>query len=119
MAGTAGALRAHRACQATEGVAPVRYGWSRATCSPTRAVPAGRPSRARVVARADQGCGGGARRFHASRHTCATLLLNQGVPSNVVSAILGHANLGITSDIYAKVDNDTKRRALAVLAPAA
>lgn len=53
------------------------------------------------------------RRMYASRHTAATLLLEQGVPLEVVSAILGHASLSITADIYAKVTQDAKRRALA------
>ncbi len=35
------------------------------------------------------------------RHTCATLLLQQGVPLKVVSEILGHASTAITGDIYA------------------
>lgn len=46
--------------------------------------------------------GVGRRRFHASRHTAATLMLNAGVPLEVVSRILGHASLSITSDVYAK-----------------
>lgn len=57
----------------------------------------------------------GRRRFHATRHTAATLMLNAGVPLEVVSAILGHAGLAITSDVYAKVTADTKRRALEAL----
>lgn len=54
----------------------------------------------------------GRRRFHASRHTAATLMLNAGTPLEVVSAILGHAGLAITSDVYARVTADTKRKAL-------
>jgi integrase len=46
--------------------------------------------------------GVGRRRFHASRHTAATVLLNADVPLEVVSKILGHSRLAITSDIYAK-----------------
>ena len=46
--------------------------------------------------------GVGRRRFHASRHTAATLMLNAGVPLEVVSRILGHASYAITSDVYAK-----------------
>jgi integrase len=57
----------------------------------------------------------GVRRFHASRHTAATLMLERGVPLEVVSAILGHASLAITSDIYARVGADAKRRGLAAL----
>jgi integrase len=51
-------------------------------------------------------------RFHASRHTCATLLLDQGVALEIVSAVLGHANLNVTASIYAEVTQDSKRRAL-------
>jgi integrase len=50
-------------------------------------------------------------RFHASRHTAATLMLNAHVPLEVVSATLGHAGLFITSDIYAKVRPDLQRTA--------
>lgn len=56
--------------------------------------------------------GVGRRRFHASRHTAATLMLADGVPLEVVSAVLGHASLAITADIYAKVGADAKRAAL-------
>jgi integrase len=37
---------------------------------------------------------------HALRHSCATLLLSQGVPLPVVSRILGHSSVRITMDIY-------------------
>lgn len=53
----------------------------------------------------------GKRRFHASRHSAATLMLNAGVPLEVVSATLGHAGLFITSDIYAKVRPALQRTA--------
>lgn len=51
-------------------------------------------------------------RLHAARHTAAVLMLEQGVPLEVVSAILGHASLSITMDIYGHVGMDAKRRAL-------
>jgi integrase len=60
-------------------------------------------------------CSTHVRRFHASRHTAATLLLDRGVPLEIVSAILGHASLGITADIYARVSDDLKRRGLAAV----
>jgi integrase len=47
--------------------------------------------------------GVGRRRFQARRHTAATLMLNNGVPLEVVSKTLGHAGLAITADAYAKV----------------
>jgi integrase len=55
--------------------------------------------------------GVGRRRFHASRHTAATLMLNNGVPLEVVSNTLGHAGLAITADVYAKVRPELQRRA--------
>jgi integrase len=55
--------------------------------------------------------GVGRRRFHASRHTAATLMLNNGVALEVVSATLGHAGLAITSDVYAKVRPELQRTA--------
>lgn len=57
----------------------------------------------------------GDRRFHATRHTAATMLLDEGVALEVVSAILGHASIKITADVYARVTQDAKRRALAAL----
>jgi integrase len=55
--------------------------------------------------------GVGRRRFHASRHTAATLMLNNGVPLEVVSKTLGHAGLAITADVYAKVRPELQRKA--------
>lgn len=42
-------------------------------------------------------------RLHDLRHTHATLLLQAGVPINVVSQRLGHANVTITLDVYSHV----------------
>jgi integrase len=39
-------------------------------------------------------------RFHDLRHTYATLALQAGIHAEVVSGILGHANIGITLDTY-------------------
>jgi integrase len=55
--------------------------------------------------------GVGRRRFHASRHTAATLMLNNGVALEVVSKTLGHAGLTITADVYAKVGAKLQRTA--------
>ncbi|MCP3987692.1 MAG: site-specific integrase [Actinomycetia bacterium] len=62
-------------------------------------------------------CSTSVRRFHASRHTVATLLLEAGVALEVVSAILGHSSIGVTANIYAKVRSDLKRRGLEALTP--
>jgi integrase len=42
-------------------------------------------------------------RFHDLRHTCATLLLGEGVNAKVVSEMLGHASITITLNIYSHV----------------
>jgi len=42
-------------------------------------------------------------RFHDLRHTCATLLLREGVNVKVVSEMLGHASTTITLNIYTHV----------------
>jgi integrase len=42
-------------------------------------------------------------RFHDLRHSCATLLLAQGVPARMVQDILGHSAIRVTMDTYAHV----------------
>jgi integrase len=117
VAGTAEALREHRRRQAAEQLAlgplwtNTGHVFTTSTGTPLDPRNVNRwwsalCERARV----------GHRRFHAARHTAATLLLEEGVPLEVVSAVLGHAGLAITADVYAKVGMDAKRRALATLA---
>jgi integrase len=55
------------------------------------------------------------RRFYCTRHTAATLMLNNGVKLEVVSKILGHAGLAITSDVYAEVQEELQRDAATVM----
>ncbi len=43
------------------------------------------------------------RRFHDLRHSCATLLLVQGVSPRVVMDVLGHSQIGLTMNTYAHV----------------
>jgi integrase len=42
-------------------------------------------------------------RFHDLRHTCATLLLKQGVNSKFVQDLLGHADASLTLNVYSHV----------------
>lgn len=44
--------------------------------------------------------------FHISRHTCATLLMQQGLQITTIQKILGHTKIS-TSMIYAEVTKDT------------
>lgn len=50
-------------------------------------------------------------RMHDLRHTCATLLLSQGVPVKVVSEMLGHASVSITLGTYSHVLPDMQESA--------
>ncbi|WP_326645771.1 tyrosine-type recombinase/integrase [Streptosporangium sp. NBC_01755] len=57
-------------------------------------------------------------RFHGLRHTCVTLLLNLGVPPQVVRDIVGHSDIKVTMTIYAHVSHNDKRNALGKLGDA-
>ena len=52
-------------------------------------------------------------RFHDLRHTCATLLLNDGVPLHTVSRLLGHSQIAITADTYGHLVPDAAGEAAA------
>jgi integrase len=45
----------------------------------------------------------GTTRFHDLRHTCATLLLKQGVHVKYVQELLGHADISLTLNVYSHV----------------
>jgi integrase len=42
-------------------------------------------------------------RFHDLRHTCATILLRQGVNPEYVQELLGHADISLTLNVYSHV----------------
>ncbi len=42
-------------------------------------------------------------RFHDLRHTCATLLLRQGVNPKFVQELLGHGDVSLTLNVYSHV----------------
>jgi integrase len=50
-------------------------------------------------------------RFHDLRHSCASLLLVQGVPARVVMETLGHSNISVTMDTYTHVLPELQRQA--------
>ncbi len=51
------------------------------------------------------------RRFHDLRHSCATLLLVQGVSPRVVMDVLGHFQIGLTMNTYSHVIPELRREA--------
>lgn len=52
--------------------------------------------------------------FHVARHTYATMLLYYGADLYTVSKLLGHTNIK-TTQIYAKVMDESKRRAVSLI----
>jgi len=48
-------------------------------------------------------------RFHDLRHSCATLLYEQGVEINKIQDILGHSSPTITKLIYVEVTRKSQR----------
>jgi integrase len=106
-------LRQHKAAQAAERLA-AGTAWHEDGFVFT--TPIGTPLEARNVLRwwhrLGERSGVGRRRFHAARHTTASLLLEAGEPLERVSAILGHSSLAITADIYAHVSPRARRAAV-------
>lgn len=51
-------------------------------------------------------------RFHDLRHSCATLLLEQGVDLATIKDLLGHSQIHITADVYAHVRPRLQRDAI-------
>ena len=43
-------------------------------------------------------------RFHDTRHSCASLLLRNGVQMKEIQAWLGHSDYGTTANLYAHLD---------------
>ena len=50
-------------------------------------------------------------RFHDLRHSCASLLLAQGVHPRVVMEMLGHSRISMTMDTYSHVLPELQREA--------
>jgi integrase len=47
-------------------------------------------------------------RFHDTRHSCASLLLANGVPLKQIQEWLGHSKFSFTADSYAHLEYDSK-----------
>jgi integrase len=52
-------------------------------------------------------------RFHDTRHSCASLLLKNGVSMKEIQAWLGHSDYGTTANLYAHLDVDNSKLASA------
>jgi integrase len=51
-------------------------------------------------------------RFHDLRHSCATILLAQGVPQRTLMEILGHSQISLTMNTYSDVLPEMTRAAV-------
>ncbi len=50
-------------------------------------------------------------RLHDLRHTCATMLMVQGVPAKIVMETLGHSQISLTLDTYSHVSSELQGQA--------
>ncbi len=57
-------------------------------------------------------------RFHDLRHSCASLLVANGVPMKNIQEWLGHANFGTTADVYSHLDFSAKEQSASVISNA-
>ncbi len=107
-----GALRAHKERRDAEREA-ARGRWHDSNLVFCR--PDGYPLSASVVTHRFQEvlekAGLARRRFHDLRHSCATLLLAQGVSPRVVMDVLGHSQISLTMNTYAHVLPELRRDA--------
>jgi len=54
-------------------------------------------------------------RFHDLRHSCASLLVANGVPMKNIQEWLGHANYNTTADVYSHLDFSAKEKSAKVI----
>ncbi len=54
-------------------------------------------------------------RYHDLRHSCASLLLANGVPMKAIQEWLGHSNYRTTADVYSHLDFSSKEHSAAIL----
>jgi integrase len=112
-----GALREHREIQRRERAA-AGVEWEPSACQPTGIIfttPTGRVTDPRSVNRMLTVLCRTAKvrrvRVHDLRHTCASLLLAQGVDARTIMETLGHSTITMTLDTYAHVMDTTLRAA--------
>jgi len=54
-------------------------------------------------------------RFHDLRHSCASLLLKNGISMKAIQEWLGHSNFSTTANLYAHLDFDSKMESATVV----
>jgi integrase len=98
------ALRAHRQQQLAERLAAVTWPRPELVFASERGTPLeARNITGRVLKRLLRRAGVPPIRFHDLRHTCATLLLQEGATVHAVARMLGHADVGLVLQRYGHV----------------
>ena len=65
----------------------------------------------RILKRANiEQCG-----VHALRHSCVSLLINNGIPITVVSQMVGHRNVSMTMKIYTHLLEETQMESISII----
>jgi integrase len=107
------ALRAHKIRQNAERLAmgPAWEDWELVFCTTIGTPLSGKNLLERGLRPLLKRAGLPALRFHDLRHTCATLLLLQGVHPKIVSEMLGHSSVAITLQVYSHVLPDMQKQA--------
>lgn len=54
-------------------------------------------------------------RFHDLRHSCASLLLANGINMKEIQSYLGHANWNCTANLYSHLESNTKEKSANVI----
>ena len=54
-------------------------------------------------------------RYHDLRHSCASLLLANGVPMKEIQEWLGHSNYRTTADVYSHLDFSSKEHSAKII----
>jgi integrase len=98
------ALKAHQAAQRAERMAATEWFDTGLVFTTTAGTALTASIATKWWHRQTRGAGLGTRRFHAARHTAATMMLNHGADLATVSRILGHSSIAVTADIYARPD---------------
>jgi integrase len=105
------ALKAHRARQREEVMAAKIWGDRDLVFTTTIGTLIERRNLLRWWHALTEGAGVGRRRFHVTRHTAATIMLNKGEDLAVISQVLGHSRLTVTHAFYARADAERLRGA--------
>jgi integrase len=105
------ALRAHRAAQAKERLRAETWADPDLVFTTTKGTPIEPRNLVRHFEALCRRAGVRKIRFHDLRHTCASLLLVQGVEPRVIMETLGHSVIGTTMNLYTHVMPVTQRAA--------